>query len=110
MAYCSKCGNKNEEDADFCSKCGASLTGIKKEEDRCEEACVVGKHSPYASVFWGIIVILIGLWIIFGLVIPKTNLADSLPNWFINFEWSWLIGLIIAIAIIATGIRLLIKK
>ncbi len=110
MAYCSKCGNKNEEEAEYCSKCGASLTGIKKEEDRCEEACVVGKHSPYASIFWGIVVILVGLWIVFGLVIPRTDLANSLPSWFVNFDWWWIIGLIIAIAIIATGIRMVIKK
>ena len=25
MTYCSKCGNKNEDDAKFCAKCGASL-------------------------------------------------------------------------------------
>jgi len=28
MVYCAKCGTKNEEDAEFCKKCGASLTGI----------------------------------------------------------------------------------
>ena len=27
MVYCAKCGTKNEEDAEFCKKCGASLTG-----------------------------------------------------------------------------------
>ena len=110
MVYCTKCGNKNEEGAEFCSKCGASLSGVKKEEDRCEEACVVGKHSPYASVFWGIVVILVGLWIIFGLVLPETSLRDSLPSWFIDMNWWWIIGLIIALAIIGTGIRMLIKK
>jgi len=30
MAYCVKCGTKNEDDAEFCKKCGAPLTGIKK--------------------------------------------------------------------------------
>ncbi|UCD12883.1 MAG: zinc-ribbon domain-containing protein [Thermoplasmatales archaeon] len=110
MVYCAKCGKKNEDDAEFCSKCGASLTGVKKEKDRCDEACVVGEHSPLAPVFWGIIVILIGLWIIFGLVIPQTELKDRLPSWLVNFEWWWLIGLIVAVAIIITGIQIITKK
>jgi hypothetical protein len=115
MVYCSKCGKKNEDDAEFCNKCGASLTGSikdrkKEHDDRCEEECAVGKHSPFASLFWGVIVILVGLWIIFELVIPNTDLANRLPSWLINFEWWWLIGLIIAIAIIVTGIRIIIKK
>jgi len=113
MVYCSKCGKKNEDEAEYCSKCGASLTGTKKETEkewdkRCEEDCAGGKHgAPY---FWGIIVILFGLWIIFGLVIPQTNLANSLPEWLVTFEWWWLIGLVIAVAIIITGIRIMIRK
>jgi tetrahydromethanopterin S-methyltransferase subunit E len=111
MVYCSKCGTKNEDDAEFCSKCGDSLTGVsKKEEDQCDEACAVGKRSPIAPIFWGIIVILIGFWIIFGLIIPETEFANNLPSWFLNFEWWWLIGLAIAIAIIVTGFRILTKK
>ncbi len=115
MAYCAKCGKKNEDDAEFCSKCGASLTGSVKDhkkdkEDRCEEECVGGKHSPFAPIFWGIIVILVGLWILFEIVIKNTTLYDSLPTWLQNFEFWWLIGLIIAVAIIATGIRIMIKK
>ena len=30
MAYCTKCGMKNEDDAEFCKKCGASLIGNEK--------------------------------------------------------------------------------
>ena len=115
MSYCSKCGKKNEEEAEFCVKCGASLTGSVKErkkehDDRCEEECAVGNKSPIAPVFWGIIIILIGLWIIFSLVIPQTPFADNFPSWLVNFEFWWIIGIIIAIAIIVTGIRIIIKK
>jgi len=115
MAYCSKCGKKNEDDAEFCAKCGASLTGSvkdrkKEHDDRCEEECAVGKHSPFAKFFWGAIVVLIGLWIIFSLVIPETELADDLPSWLVNFEFWWLIGLIIAVAFIVTGLRIIFKK
>lgn len=30
MAYCPKCGYENEDDAEYCTKCGTSLTSIKK--------------------------------------------------------------------------------
>ena len=58
MVYCQKCGTKNDDDAEFCKKCAASLKGtakdLKKEhDDKCEEDCAVGKHSPYAKLFWG---------------------------------------------------------
>ena len=115
MAYCPKCGKKNEDDAEFCSKCGNPLGDSKKDrekewENRCEEECAGGKHSRGAPVFWGIVIILIGLWIIFGLVIPETSLGDNLPDWLVTFEWWWLIGLVIAIAIIITGLRMIVKK
>lgn len=115
MAYCSKCGNKNADDVKFCSKCGASIDinikdHRKNHDDRCEEECAVGKHSPYAPIFWGAIVIIIGLWIIFSLIIPETNLVNYLPAWLVHFDFWWIIGIIIAIALIVTGIRIIIKK
>jgi uncharacterized membrane protein YvbJ len=109
MAYCSKCGKKNDEDAEFCSKCGASLTSPKK-DDRCEEACVCGEKSKGAPIIWGVILILFGIWFLFAIVIPNTSLKDSLPPELVNFEWFWLIGVVIVIAIIATGIRLIVKR
>ena len=113
MTYCSKCGTKNDEEAEFCKKCGDSLKGKvkpRKKDDPCEEECVVGKSSPYTSIFWGVIVILVGLWILFELVLKNTNIYAQLPEWLQNFEFWWLIGLIIAIAVIMTGVRILIKK
>ena len=115
MAYCSKCGTKNDDDAEFCKKCSTSLkdkgkVSKKEHDDKCEEECAVGKKSPFSNIFWGIIIVLIGLWIIFSVVIPNTELADQLPNWLVNFEFWWLIGLIIAVAVIITGLRILVKK
>ncbi len=113
MAYCSKCGTKNEDDAEFCKKCGTSLKGMAKPHDRndkCEEECVAGKNSPISPIFWGIVVILVGLWILFELVLKDTGVYENLPTWLQNFEFWWLIGLIIAIAIIVTGIRIIVKK
>jgi hypothetical protein len=113
MAYCTKCGTKNEDDAEFCKKCGTSITGSTKgykTEDKCEEECVAGKHSPIAPFFWGIVVILIGFWILFELVLKNTDFYNTLPTWLQTFEFGWLIGLLIAIAIIITGIRIIVKK
>ena len=113
MVYCSKCGKKNEDDADFCNKCGASLTSttkIRAKNDPCEEECAVGKQSKNAPVFWGVIVILIGIWFLFEVVIENTSLKNSLPPELVNFEWWWLIGVVIVIALIATGLKMIVNR
>ena len=105
MVYCSKCGNKNVEEAKYCIKCGASLSNIKHEyykDDDC--VCEGNNRNPLVPVFWGITVILIGLWIIFQFVIPN-NYLSSLQD----FSFCGLIFLIIALAIILTGIRIMTK-
>ncbi len=113
MSYCTKCGTKNEDDAEFCKKCGDSLSGLKKgydKDDKCEEECAVGKRSPLAPFFWGIVVILVGLWIFFEIVLKNTGYYGSLPAWVQNFEFWWIIGVLIALAVIITGIRIIMKK
>ena len=113
MTYCSKCGTKNEDDAEFCKKCGLTLKGAAKgqhKDDKCEEECVVGKRNPIAPIFWGIIVILLGLWILFEVVLKNTSIYNELPSWLQNFEFWWLIGLIVAVAVIMTGIRIIVNK
>ena len=115
MAYCSKCGKKNEDDAEFCAKCGASLTGSKKEyekewEDRCEKECSGGGGHGPPPMFWGIIVILVGLWILFEFVLKNIGALEGLPTWIQNFEFWWLIALVVAVAIIFSGIRMLTRK
>ena len=118
MAYCSKCGKKNEDDAEFCAKCGASLTGSKKDhekecENSCEEECSGGKHGHRGwGIFWGVVVICIGLWIIFELVLK--NLADEVSAlaWVktIDFPFWWVIGGVLGLLIIIAGIRIIVKK
>ena len=113
MVFCTKCGNKNVDTAEYCGKCGAPLKDKTKKpgdemDKRCEEECAGGKHG--VPIFWGIVVILIGLWILFEFVIKNTNIHSQLPTWLQNFEFWWLIALVIAIAVIMTGIRILVKK
>ena len=105
MAYCSKCGNKNEEDAKYCAKCGSPLSDIDHEYKDDDCVCEGNNRNPLVPIFWGITVILIGLWIIFQFVIPS-NYLSSLQD----FSFCGLILLIIAIAIILTGIRIMTKK
>jgi len=94
MVYCAKCGTKNEEDAKYCSKCGANLKipqkkslekrteewgeefGRRAEEwgervgKRAEEECFGLPHGgTIAGLIFGIIIILIGV------------------SWFTGFEW-----------------------
>lgn len=114
MTYCSKCGKKNEDDAEFCAKCGASLTGSKKNpekecENRCEEDCSGGtKHGP--PYFFAAIVILFGLWIVFEFVLRKINPMPEWLAWVNSFSFWWIFALVVAIMIIASGIRMVMKK
>ena len=105
MTYCSKCGNKNEDLAKYCSKCGASLFESKSEtykDDDC--VCEGNNRNPLVPIFWGITVILVGLWIIYQFVLPS-NYLSSLQD----FSFCGLVFLIIALAIILTGIRIMTK-
>jgi hypothetical protein len=104
MTYCPKCGKQNEDGAEFCNKCGASLTGAKrKEREECEECAGSSRSS---SIIWGAIVIFIGLWIIVDLGL--SNIPGF--SWLGNLEFWWIFPVIIGIAIIIAGIRIMTKK
>ncbi len=107
MVYCAKCGTKNEDDAEFCKKCGTSLTGsIKGNEKDDDCVCSGSKQNPLVPVFWGIVVILIGLWIVITFVIPDSYLPAGLQN----FTFWPLVILIVAISVILTGFRIITKR
>jgi uncharacterized membrane protein YvbJ len=107
MVYCTSCGIKNEDDAEFCKKCGASLTEIKTKHDKDDDCvCAGSKQNPLVPIFWGIVVILFGLWIVISFVIPR----ESLPAGLQDFSFWGLIILIFAIAVILTGIRIISKR
>ena len=114
MVYCPKCGKKNEDDAEFCAKCGVSLAGSKKDhgkecEKNCENECSGGKKQgpPY---FFAAIVILFGLWIVFEFVLRKIKPMPDWLSWVNKFDFWWLFALLIAIMVIAAGIRMITKK
>ena len=67
MVYCLKCGTKNEEDAEYCSNCGADLQPDKyrrrrRMNDRPREECFGLPHGgAIVGIIVGIFLILIGL-------------------------------------------------
>ena len=117
MTYCQKCGTKNDDDADFCKKCGASLKGdrksIEKEwENRCDEECHSGPTGSGWSIFWGVIIVLVGLWVIFEFVIKKIPVSD-LPQgfeWLVDFPFGFIIAAVVGIFIIFLGLRIIGKN
>ena len=87
MVYCPKCGTKNEEDAKYCSKCGADLE-ISLEErferraeewgerfgKRAEEECFGLPHGgAIVGIIIGIIIIIVALSWIPGLIPPEVR-------------------------------------
>ena len=118
MAYCIKCGTKNEDDATFCKNCGTSLTGAKPDyardhDKRCEEECAGGKGGRGWMVFWGVIIVLIGLAILFEGVLKQIAAdKEAYPwlQWVNNFPVSWIFAAVIAIFIIIFGLRLISRR
>jgi uncharacterized membrane protein YvbJ len=110
LAYCQKCGHQNSDDAAFCNKCGAGLhadrTAPGKDWDKqCENECAGGPKG--ASVFWGIIVVLIG----FAVAMWALNESNvNLPQWLEDLNIGLMIGLVIAAALVITGISIIVKK
>jgi uncharacterized membrane protein YvbJ len=73
MVYCDSCGKQNEEDAEYCSKCGNPLKGGQNMRDsrdhrqRQRNECF---GLPYGNIIVpiiiGVILILIGLSSVYG--------------------------------------------
>ncbi len=68
MVYCSKCGFKNEDDAEACGKCGASLKAPRferrrpRKERRMEDECFGLPHGgAIVGLLIGAIIVLWGL-------------------------------------------------
>lgn len=117
MVYCPKCGIKNEDDATFCKSCGTSLTGSKEHYDRkrnqqCEDECAGGKGGRGWTIFWGVIIILVGLAILFeGVLKPMATNQQAYPwlSWVNDISWNWIFAAVIAIFIIIFGLRIISK-
>ncbi len=105
MVYCQKCGKQNEAGAQFCNKCGTSLTGVpmrhrRSDDEQCDQECAGRGRS--APIFWGLIIVLIGIAILFEVVLEKIPGFE----WAGRFEWWWLIAVVIALALIVAGLKM----
>jgi hypothetical protein len=116
--YCNKCGKKNEDEAKFCSACGASLTGERVEigkhyENRCDEECS-GKdgHSGIWVNFWIVVIVIVIIGIIFSIILKILETSWSgahLPAWLVNFSYWDVCGLLVALAFMVLLLNLLLK-
>lgn len=115
MAYCSQCGVKNDDDSVYCKKCGIDLNNPKKQtekdcEHRCEEECEGGQSGKGWSTFWGVIIILIGVAILFEFVLKGFAKNITWLSWLTSMQWSWVFAAVIALFIILFGVRILTNK
>ncbi|MCW4053105.1 MAG: zinc ribbon domain-containing protein [Candidatus Bathyarchaeota archaeon] len=78
MVYCTKCGTKNEEDAEMCSSCGAHLRMSRRidrgrsgsdcfgSRNRREDECFGLPHGgAIIGIIFGAIIILVGLALLY---------------------------------------------
>lgn len=102
MVYCAKCGTKNEDAAETCTSCGASLQigtrhGIRARK-RAEDECF---GLPYGGVIVGLIIgVIIILW---GL----SQVPGVLPE---DFEFWWLIIIVFGLLIVAGALYKLTRR
>ena len=100
MVYCPKCGTKNEDTAEFCVKCGASLqmgtaSSRRYERRKAEQECFGLPHGgAIAGIVIGVIVV---IWGISTLLQQYGIIGESFEFWFI-------IIIVIGILIIAGAI------
>lgn len=74
MVYCTKCGTKNEDDAEVCAKCNEPLVGrqrVKRERRRKESECFGLPHSgSIAGLVIGLLIILWGVTSVLDIDLP----------------------------------------
>ena len=86
MVYCPKCGTQNDDAAEFCVKCGASLqTGTvssrRRERRKTEQECFGLPHGgAIAAIVFGVLILLWG----FSMLLQQTGIIpETLPFWYI---------------------------
>lgn len=75
----------------------------KEWEDKCERECESGTKTP---LFWGVIVILIGLFIVFEYALDR---IPDMPGWLTDFPFCGVAALIVGLIIVAFGVKMITK-
>jgi hypothetical protein len=79
---------------------------MSKDFDKeCEDECQKGGKQN--SWFWGLIVILVGLFIIFEAGVKNIK---GMPDWVNDIQIWWIIPLLVGIMIISFGVRVLARS
>jgi len=100
MVYCPKCGTQNDDAADFCTKCGASLrTGTvssrRLERRKAEQECFGLPHGgAIAGIVLGAIILLWGI----SMLLQQTGVIAE------TFEFWYIIIIVIGILIVTGAI------
>ena len=100
MVYCPKCGTLNDDTAEFCVKCGASLrTGTyesrRYERRRAENECF---GLPHGGAIVGLAIgIIIVLWGVLALA-QQANLIATAPDFWI------VVIIVVGVLLIAGGV------
>ena len=104
MVYCHECGTKNVEDAEYCSKCGASLKEREDTDERYRrrhnhrnrhrnEFSGLPNGGMFVGILFGILLILFGissyygidlwryLWPIIVVIIGILIIAGAISNY-----------------------------
>jgi hypothetical protein len=132
MAYCTKCGKKNEDDAVFCKACGTPIKAPRAggpEPKHPPESVPAGAPPPPPappkpydrgrdwddrceqecagshskySWIWGAIIILVGIFLIFEFGVKN---IEGIPDWIKDFEFWWVIPVLVGILVILLGVE-----
>ena len=97
MVYCPKCGTQNDDAADFCVKCGASLqTGTfssrRRERRKAEQECFGLPHGgAIAGIVIGVIILIWGG----SELLKQSGVIEQ------SFDFWWFIIIVFGILIVA---------
>jgi len=104
LVYCTKCGTKNSDDAVVCINCGERLETMRAYAERPrrykyerEEMCFGPRTGAYWGIFFGFIIVLVGvIWFLNeGLIKPQYGIEIPIfPLIVIAFGIMILIGVL----------------
>lgn len=100
MVYCPKCGTKNEDNSDFCVKCGATLktgtiTSRRYERKKAEQECFGLPHGgAIAGIVIGAIILIWGSL----MLLQQSGIVTDTPS------FGYLIIIVFGILIVAGAI------